>query len=123
MKSEVFKVIREWADTPFSYGKDCCQFAGAVVESVAGYNPMSTFDYSNENEANAAIAAHGSLRDAVTATLGQPSNPPYKTGDVTLQYTDGQQIIGVVVDGRSIVRTKQGITDWPLDRVVCVWSI
>jgi len=128
MTPEIFKVIREWADTPFSYGKDCCQFAGAVVECVAGYNPMSTFDYTNEDEAKAAIAAHGSLQDAVTATLGEPSQPPYKTGDVTLHYVvynngDNEQAVGVVVDGRSVVRTKTGITDWPLDRANCVWSV
>jgi len=123
----IFKIIREWSDTPFSYGKDCCQFAGAVVECVAGYNPMSTFNYTNEDEAKAAIAAHGTLQDAVTAILGESSQPPYKTGDVTLHYTHNElgneQVVGVVIDGRSVVRTKTGITDWPLDRAICVWSV
>ena len=123
MTPEVFKVIREWASTPFSYGKDCCQFAGAVVECVAGYNPMSTFDYTNEDEAKAAIAAHGSLQDAVTAILGEPSDPPYKTGDVTLHEYNGEQIVGSVIDGESVVRTKQSITNWPLDSAICVWSV
>jgi hypothetical protein len=125
MDAKVFKVIREWADTPFSYGKDCCQFAGAVVEITAGYNPMTAFDYADEAEADAAIATYGTLQDAVTAHLGEPAPPPYKTGDVTLhvQKPSGEQIVGVVIDDRSVVRTKQGITDWPLERAVCVWSV
>ena len=88
---------------------------------------MSTFDYTNEDEAKAAIAAHGSLKDAVTAHLGEPSQPPYKTGDVTLHYTHNEfgneQAVGVVIDVVSVVRTKTGITDWPLDWAICVWSV
>ena len=123
MNSALFQILREWGDTPFSYGRDCCQFASAVVESVAGYNPMAGLDYRDESGANAFIAGYGTLMDAVTAHLGEPSEPPYKTGDVTLHYTNDDQVVGVIIDGRSVVRTKTGITDWSIDRAICVWSV
>ena len=116
------EVIDEWAERPFSYGQDCCQFAGAVIEAITGRNPMDRFTYRNEAEALAIIAEHGSLFDAMQATLGEPYDGPFKDGDVTVHnMLNGQQIAGAVYCGESIVKTKTSVMNWPIEWAKAVW--
>jgi hypothetical protein len=54
-------VLHEWAAKPLRFGvSDCCQFAGAVVEEIKGYNPMRRFAYIGYDEAQKLIASFGS---------------------------------------------------------------
>ena len=123
MREKVRSVIDEWSARPFSYGNDCCQFAGAMVEAITGKNPMAGFSYSNEREAYLIINKFGGLYPAMVATLGEPGGTP-KDGDVTIHdMKNGLQIAGSVYQGRSVVKTEHGLVDWPLSWAKAIWSI
>jgi hypothetical protein len=118
----VREVIDKYSAIPFSYGLDCCQFVGECVESVTGKNPATNFLYSGEAEAMALIQSYGSLDALVTSVFGKPYDGQ-KDGDITVHnQSDGTQIAGVVYRGRSIVRTKAGLMDWPIDSTIGVWK-
>ena len=130
----IFNIIQEWADKPFEYGMDCCQFVAACVEDRTGRNPMAAFKYSNEDEALAIISRYGSLGAAIRATLGD-SIPvdQAKDGDVllvnirqNLPYLAeivGDEIAAVCWKGRAVVKTFNGVTDWPLNKATEAWRV
>jgi len=119
-------LLLEWSRRPFSYGYDCCQFAGAVLEHVKGYNPMDVFDYSNEVGAAKAIAKYGNLVDATTAILGAPlpKECPIEEYDVVAcLQEDGTWLVGIVIGDRVAVKTKASIMDWPLEYIGYRWRV
>ena len=119
--SVMIKVIQKYTGIPFSYGLDCCQFVGECVESITGKNPMDGFEYSNEAEAYEVIGKYGKLEDAMRATLGEPYDG-YKDGDICLlEMKDGQQLAGVVFQGRVVVRAKRDLMDLPASAAKIVW--
>jgi hypothetical protein len=89
---------------------------------VKGYNPMDRFEYSNGREANEIIESFGSLEGAITHTLGEPTGEIADGNVVLYELTDGSQAAGVIYLGRGVVRTKNGITDLPVDMAKAVWS-
>ena len=98
-------VIQEWAGVPFEYGLDCCTFAGELIQSVRGYNPMDRFSYANEAEALALIEQHGGLEQAITSVFGDPIPVEEATdGDAVIIDTEKGPVAGVTVAGRIIVR-------------------
>ena len=117
------EVVADFSSKDFDYGvADCCQFAGEMVRSVTGANPMDRFTYETEGEAQNIIKRHGSLNAAMREVLGKPICAPYKTGDVVVyQMTNGEQIAGVIFKGRAVVKTKKSLTDWPLDFALNVY--
>ncbi len=129
----VHSVINRWAKVPFSYGADCCQFAGEVIQEITGRNPMDQIaEYGSEREADAVIQSYGGLRAAVTATLGEPiAVAQARDGDPLLvdlrtfhpRMADliGDEMIGVYWKSRIVVRTTRGITDWPTAWAICAW--
>lgn len=118
----IYSVIQEWADKPFAYGQDCCQFAGAVVKELTGSNPMDAFNYHNEATALRIIKEFGGLDKAMIATLGEPI-PVDETEDGDVLLADGgYQLAGVRFKGTCVVKTRQGVTNWPLDRAKMGWS-
>lgn len=131
----IYGVINRWATRPFGYGSglDCCQFAGEVIKEITGRNPMSAFSYDSKWQARAIIAEHGSLRQAITATLGEPI-PVERAEDgdpllvelrerhPRLAALVGDEMVGVCWHGRCIVRTQRGVTDWPLDWAAAAWA-
>lgn len=118
-------VILEWADKPFAYGADCCQFAGKMVEAKTGRNPMDVFSYGDEAMANEIIESHGGLRAAVIHTLGDPVSPDLaEDGDVLLLNCDKGPVVGSAYLGRAVVRTERGgLTDWPLAWATDCWKV
>jgi hypothetical protein len=83
---------------------------------------MESFRYSGEDEALALIESHGSLEGIVRSVLGDPYGG-IKDGDITVHdVQDGQQTVGVVYLGRSVVRTLSGVTDWPLEWARGIWK-
>lgn len=115
-------IINKYSRLPFEYGLDCCNFAAECVESITGKNPMESIRYSGEAEALALIESYGSLEAAVRSVLGDPYDG-IKDGDITVHdVQDGQQTVGVVYLGRSVVRTKSGVTDWPLEWAKGIWK-
>lgn len=129
----VHAIINRWAALPFRYGLDCCQFAGEVIEDIAGRNPMAAFAYENRPQAMAIIEEYGSLRAAITATLGEPI-PVREARDGDALLVDlraclprmaeliGDEIVGVAWRDRCVVRTSTGVTDWPMSRATACWS-
>jgi hypothetical protein len=124
-KAALAEIVHDWAGKPFRYGQDCCQFAGAVVEAVTGANPMNTLHYEGEQGAHDLIARFGSLRAAVTAVLGEPVPlTDTKTGDVVLiEMKGGDELVGVVINGRAVVRDKSGVRDLNLGVASLAWSV
>lgn len=118
---KVFSVIQKYDGLPFRFGVDCCQFAGDVIKTITGSNPMDSFDYASEAEANAIISSFGSLKSAMTHALGNPDGS-LETGDVALVKSSGIQAAGVVYKNRLVVRTQRGVMDYPIDRAICSWS-
>lgn len=126
VKQTLPDLLFEWSSRPFSYGFDCCQFAGAVLKHVNGSNPMDVFDYTNELGAAKAIAKYGNLVDATTAILGDPidNDSPIEEYDVAACLMEsGEWIIGIVIDDRVAVKTKVSIMDWPLEYIEVRWRI
>lgn len=117
------EVVKQWADRPFAYGADCCQFAGEMVEAMHGWNPMNAFSYADEGSANRIIAEYGSLEAAITATLGEAHREPVEGDVVVVDLKDGSQIAGVVFRGRVVVRAKpRGLIRWPRAYARRAWT-
>ena len=124
----VAEVIDRFARHRFEYGAaDCCAFVGACLEAAGKINPMRKIEYTNEDDARAIIAMYGSLSHAVTAYMGSPLESPEQAevDDVVLCHAGGEQIVGTVqrVNGerRCLLRTEDGVIDWPLRRAVRAW--
>lgn len=116
----------DWSDRPFSYGFDCCQFAGSVLELVKGWNPMEVFNYTTELGAAKAIGKYGNLVDATTAILGPPLPHCYKIEEydvVACLMEDGQWIIGIIIGGKIAVKTPISIMDWPVEYIKHRWRV
>ena len=83
---------------------------------------MVNFPYRGEDGANQLIASYGSLENCIRAQFGEPYDG-CKDGDVLLyDLADGQQIAGIVYKSRGVVRTKNGLMDWPLEGARFVWD-
>ncbi len=119
----VIEVIEKYQSMPFSYGVDCCAFAGECVESLIGVNPMEGFSYDDEKSANALISRYGDLYAAMVYRLGPPDDRLADDSVCCVRMENGQYIAGVIWRGRAIVRTPGNIMDWPLESVEHSWEI
>ena len=116
-------VIAKYLGVPFSYGLDCCAFAGDCVEAITGDNPMRQFDYEDEDSANELIESLGGLEAAITHVLGEPYDD-FKDGDVCLiEMINGQQAAGIAYNGRVVVRAKNDLMDLPKEAAKKVWCV
>ena len=117
------EIIEDFESRTFEYGSsDCCQFVGACVEAVRGYNPVTEwFDYDGEDGAKALIESYGNLATLVTVKLGAPCDD-YQDGDVAMfNQTDGSQILGVVLGDDVVLKSITGVVRWPVNRAHAVW--
>jgi len=119
--AEVRAVIDRYAGLPFRWGLDCCQFAGECMAAVGGHNPMDGLNYDDEASAQALIDRHGGMRAALLAVFGEPYDG-CKNGDVLYVSRCGVEMAGVVYRGRCVVRTQQGLMDWPIEWASLVWE-
>lgn len=74
----------------------------------------------------AIINEHGSLLDAICACLGrQPETKGQPgPGDLVLcEMHDGEQIAGIALERRLVIRTPRGISDWPIEWARAYWKI
>lgn len=123
------QVIYEHQSRPFDYGEnDCCSFVGQCLEAAGLDNPMRLFSYAGQTEAEEIISQYGSLSDAITAALGDPmADPLYaRENDVVIVRQGTEEIAGIVhrtdVGLRCVMRTRNGVVDWPLCRASMAWS-
>lgn len=89
--------LRDRRDRPFEWGaNDCASFAIGAIEAIAG-RLVWPVDWSNALEAARAIEAAGGLVDAMTRSIGTPSQNwrTARRGDVGL--VDMQERASVVV--------------------------
>ena len=115
------QVINKYADLPFAYGLDCCQFAGECVEAQTGVNPMSIFDYSDEESAQRIIDSYGDLEAAMRDVLGEPYNG-MKEGDICLLSANkGRLAAGVIYRDGVVARVPGGLMQYPKKRALLVW--
>ena len=121
------EVIYKYQQQPFRYGDaDCCAFVGECLEAAGRDNPMRRFSYSGETQAKEIIENYGSLEMAIRAVLGEPINvKDAAENDVVIVEQHGEQIAGIVhrtaLGLRCVMRTQNGVIDWPLHRAVRIW--
>ncbi len=118
------KVIEKYQSLPFVWGtSDCCTFVAECIEERTGSNPMAHLQYSSEEEANALIHKHSGLHGMIQSLLGKPRMLDEKPqhGDCVLTMGGGQFMAGIVYRDRVVVRTKKGVTDWPLHFALRAW--
>lgn len=114
-------VIDKYAELPFRYGLDCCQFAGECVESLTGKNPMDALTYSNEREAYKIIKSFGGLEAAMRHFLGEPYDS-HKDGDVCIMdNNEGRELAAVIYRDRVVARVENGLMDYPISRATLIW--
>ena len=114
-------VIDKYADLPFRYGQDCCQFVGECIEATTGKNPIAALAYFDEREAYAIIDMYGDMEGAMRHFLGKPYDG-HKDGDACLiDNNGGRQAAAVIYRDRVVARVNNGLMDYPLDRALMVW--
>ncbi len=107
-------VFYKWADKPFRYGQDCCQFVSDCIKDDTGVDFASRFRYRNKKGADDILSQHGDLDGLMASMLDIVKEP--RQGDVAVvKMTDGRKIAGYVYRGRIVVRTPMSLTDWPVD--------
>ena len=118
-------VIDKYTSAPFIYGvADCCRFAAECFEALHGRNPMAELSYSGEAEALAIIDRHGTLYDAMCFYLGKPrgSIDEAEAGDVAWLRYNGGEMAAAVAGDVILVRTQNGLMEWPLKWAGAVWG-
>ncbi len=125
--AEAWRVLQEYAKKPFDWNGmgDCCAFANELVKVFHDLDIMEPFIYKNKAEALQAIREHGDLVGAITSVMGDPrpvKPEDLRTGDVLIaKQVDGTWIPGIYLMGRMVVRTKEGIMDWPIEFAQHYW--
>lgn len=124
----VLAAINEFSLMSFDWGgeRDCCVFVSRLIQEIHGFSPIENFDYKSKSAALFVIRQHGNLVETISSVLG-PARlcedfSKVKEGDLlAVQQTDGSWIPGVSFMGRLVVRTPEGVTDWPLDYATYFW--
>lgn len=104
--------------------RDCVQFAAAARALFA---PVEhDFRYSSKAEADALIAAAGSLEALVSSILGPGIGPEkaasVQDGDTVLTYIPGQgQALGAVSGGVFFILSDRGFVPLRLTKAVRIW--
>ena len=78
--------------------------------------------WSDKQSADALVASEGSLEDLVSSVLG-PTKVAPEDGDVVLCRQNGVELLGIVHDGRCVLRNTTGLTRWPLAKAAACWGV
>jgi hypothetical protein len=125
---KLFFTIDELEKEPFEWGKiDCCMFAARIVDAMCdtSYAADLAKEYDDEKSALAYIKSFGSIKEAVSSWLGEPSDKTIYTqrGDVVLFENDGRETLGICV-GSTIVSTGEfGIVHVPVYNALYRWAV
>lgn len=118
----MFPVINQYAHREFRWGEsDCCCFVRDCVKHATGRDIYETIQYQGKDGAKALIESRGSLYQLACDVFGEPINEP-SDGDVGIADSPLGEILGIVFQGRFVVRTIKDVTDWPLSRCKAFWS-
>ena len=118
-------IIDIYERTMFDYGTaDCCTFVADCLTFMYGENPIKGLKYRSESDANNIIRYHGDLVKTINHYLGPPEGKDYepKNGDVAMAMSGNGPIAAMVYADRLVLKTENGLTDWPLERGLVFWS-
>lgn len=102
--AEVQEAIQLWQVRPFARGSaDCCAFANHVLHELTGRSPIPR--YRTDEGAEAIIATHGGLSEAVSYFLqSEPApEPELEPGDVVFLVVMGHEAIGILATAERVV--------------------
>lgn len=114
---------------PFRYGvHDCCLWAAHCVDRMCDTNIarsiIERFNYSDEQSANAIIAAAGGLKELVSEFLGDPIPSAFAApGDIVIARNGDQALVAVVIGHNIIAPTSDGLTVLPFANGVLCWKV
>ncbi len=119
------EAMTEVASEPFEYGRvDCAHFADRVAQKLSGRSYLAGLAYSTEEEAEAIIAAHGSLSEACEAVIGLPATQALEDGDPCIvQIPTVGEAVGVFCQNSAIVKTKGSAVRMPARSIVKGWNL
>lgn len=122
---ELARYLRDRRDRPFEWGgNDCASFAIGEIAAIAG-RVVWPIAWTNALEAARAIEAAGGLVDAMTATLGRPSQNwrQARRGDVGLVEMQQRDSV-VVCTGQTWAGPGiQGLEHVNLSAARLVWAV
>lgn len=124
-----WEVLQDHASRPFAWNgeDDCCSLVDDILQVFHGRSFMDDFKFVNRRQAIELMAEHADLLGCVKSVLGEPDRPQasdIQDGEVLMgQQNGGEWILGVSLLGRMIVKTPNGVMDWPLEAVVYRWRV
>lgn len=125
-------LLDEAREQEFDWGRhDCCQWAGRVIETLTGTNPIAHLRgrYRTPLGSRRVMKRqYGTtdLHEALTQVLGQPvSGLLAQRGDIVTALRDGVTVVGVVdLSGEKIAAVGwYGLEYIPLTAATAAWKV
>lgn len=117
------------AKKPFDYGLyNCGLFAAECIDAMTGSERAAELKTQFNDEASALefVKRYGSIKAAVSARLGEPSDRwvDARRGDVCLMPTPWGPGLGICVGVQvAMMAPDSGLTHMKIDKIVAVWRI
>lgn len=125
--SRVWRVVEQYRDSPFEYGKhDCCLFAARCIDEVTGASREAELltQYHDERSARRFMARSGGIEAAISERLGKPVDGYCaRRGDVCFVPVEGGMGVGVCVGGSIAVAAQNGLEFYPLSMATKHWRV
>lgn len=115
VRSDIVRLARQYAETPFAWGSaDCLCFCADVVRPILGRDPIDNIrgGYDSEVSAKRYMIEHGwrDLGDVAASVF--PEIPPSMARAADWAFVrnpDGTETLGVVVSDVGIAKTLTGV--------------
>jgi len=120
------ETVLEFQDEYPEWGRvDCCQFARNYYSRLTGKDVGADFDYSSQYDAGRIVASHGGIEGLLTHILGEPSDTA-KAGDVvTVDLSNGGEVIAAgVFNGNRVwtIHPEKGLFMVRMERIREAWQ-
>lgn len=123
--NDLMKVIKDYQDTPFEWGKsDCCMFVADCVNAQMGVDPAENHrgKYSTEIGAKRALAKYGSIEDVLDKLFTRIDYNLAKRGDVVMYESELGATMGVVWNGGAFTPSEIGLVHQEVEPMI-VWRV
>jgi len=126
--AQLTQQINASIELPFEYGShDCCIFAAKCVDAMTDGQIAEHLReaYADRRTAVRFLASFDSLRDAVTAHVGEPMTNVLMAsrGDVVLFEDSDQYALGVCIGAQFVAASNIGVVYHPMTRVTHAWKV